>query len=211
MDHDEERGLTGMLTSARSLFDRVIDRVRGAIPRGRDEPHAARVAAVPSEGEPIVTRTMAGLLISQGHDERALAIYEQLIEASPDDRALRAEADAIKRRLQRRAAGAHVDAVVAVAARGQRLLVSWQLDETALARARAVLGVEGEVAARAVIVAASGASDVRSDVREIAGLDASGEWVLDAVPEGARCACAVGVAAGGRFVSAGHARTVVMA
>lgn len=46
--------------------------------------------------EPIRTRTMAKLLATQGHRERALSIYDHLIHKGQADEALRAEADALR-------------------------------------------------------------------------------------------------------------------
>jgi len=46
--------------------------------------------------EPIRTRTFAQLLATQGHVQRALAIYAYLLEKKPDDAALMAEATALR-------------------------------------------------------------------------------------------------------------------
>jgi hypothetical protein len=46
--------------------------------------------------EPIRTRTMAKLLLSQGHPARALSIYEFLIAGGASDPVLLAEADALR-------------------------------------------------------------------------------------------------------------------
>lgn len=52
--------------------------------------------APPACNEPIRTRTMARLLASQGHPQRALSIYEFLLTKPGADDALRAEADALR-------------------------------------------------------------------------------------------------------------------
>jgi hypothetical protein len=46
--------------------------------------------------EPIRTRTMAKLLLAQGHPQRALSIYDALIAEGADDPVLLAEADALR-------------------------------------------------------------------------------------------------------------------
>lgn len=46
--------------------------------------------------EPIRTRTMAKLLASQGHPERALSIYDYLLARPGADNTLRAEAEALR-------------------------------------------------------------------------------------------------------------------
>lgn len=55
-------------------------------------------AAKKAEGckEPIRTRTMAKLLASQGHRERALSIYDHLLRNDASDESLLAEADALR-------------------------------------------------------------------------------------------------------------------
>jgi hypothetical protein len=67
------------------LEDAVVAEVAPAAPR-------KKVAC----SEPIRTRTMAKLLLSQGHPERALSIYEALIAEGASDPALLAEADALR-------------------------------------------------------------------------------------------------------------------
>lgn len=52
--------------------------------------------AVAACSEPIRTRTMAKLLLSQGHPQRALSIYEALIAEGANDPVLLAEADALR-------------------------------------------------------------------------------------------------------------------
>jgi hypothetical protein len=47
--------------------------------------------------EPIRTRTMARLLAAQGYRMRALAIYDELLAGSPEDAALRDEAEAVRK------------------------------------------------------------------------------------------------------------------
>jgi hypothetical protein len=49
--------------------------------------------------EPIRTRSMARLLASQGHHQRALAIYDLLLSANDADASLRAEADTLRGQL----------------------------------------------------------------------------------------------------------------
>ncbi|HEX5661024.1 MAG TPA: hypothetical protein VFX59_27720, partial [Polyangiales bacterium] len=66
-----------------------------------EEAVVTEVRAVPARAgrackEPIRTRTMAKLLLSQGHPERALSIYEALIAEGASDPVLLAEADALR-------------------------------------------------------------------------------------------------------------------
>jgi hypothetical protein len=66
----------------------------------RPQPTAAAPAPAPTEAEsgrePIRTRSMARLLASQGHRDRALSIYSDLLAQNADDDSLRAEADALR-------------------------------------------------------------------------------------------------------------------
>jgi hypothetical protein len=66
-----------------------------------EEAEVTPVAVAPSRKkaackEPIRTRTMAKLLLSQGHAERALSIYDALIADGANDPVLLAEADALR-------------------------------------------------------------------------------------------------------------------
>jgi hypothetical protein len=66
-----------------------------------EEAEVTPVAARPSRtkakcSEPIRTRTMAKLLLSQGHADRALSIYDALIADGASDPVLLAEADALR-------------------------------------------------------------------------------------------------------------------
>lgn len=233
-DDDERRGPLG---TARALLGKVVDKVVdaafGAEPRASSPP-----AAEAEDREPIPTRTMAGLLVSQGHRERALAIYDHLIEAQPDDAGLKSEAEALRN--PGRSTGDDVPgqegavgqegvdglagpkdqagsegepegepAVVAVAAGRARLLLSWRLSDSALDRARQVLGSAGELRARVMVTATDLEGVVSTEAVERRGVEGAGEWVIVA-PPGALCTASVGVAAGARFVSAAHAPTVTV-
>jgi hypothetical protein len=63
-------------------------------PAKLETPAKPRKQAVCSE--PIRTRTMAKLLLSQGHGDRALSIYEALIAAGSTDPLVHAEADELR-------------------------------------------------------------------------------------------------------------------
>jgi len=100
--------------------------------------------------------------------------------------------------------------VVAEALGDDRVRLSWALSAASLERARRVLGVDGELRARLIVVSADDVEVVRADVREHTIAESRGEWLVTNVPAGARCAAAVGVARGTRFVSAGHARVLTV-
>jgi molecular chaperone DnaK len=69
----------------------------------RDLPAALRSSVAPpsaaSEEEPIRTQSMARLLAAQGHKERALGIYDELIAKVPSDATLARERDVLRRSL----------------------------------------------------------------------------------------------------------------
>ncbi len=88
--------------------------------------------------------------------------------------------------------------------------LSWALSDDALARARRVLGEDGELKARLVVVARDDERVVSSQIHDKGGVGAAGEWLVRHIPEGARCTAAVGLSRGERFVSAAHARVVVL-
>ncbi len=172
----------------------------------------------PPNGEPIRTRTMARLLAEQGYLARALTIYGALERAHPHDADLRAEVErtreAAKTRRQpprnRELEPEHDpdQEVALVAVEAHTLLVSWEVSEAGIARAQAVLGSDGVLTARLVVVAPDPTRLVRSETRQRRGVERLGEWVVGDMPAGARATASVGLCAGERFVSIAHAPTL---
>lgn len=170
--------------------------------------------------EPIRTVSMARLLAAQGHRERSLAIYEELIAQNSEDASLRDEAQALRRGepaelppLSAPPESAEHDAwpdagdrlwCEGEPAEGMRL--RWALSEHGQQRARAVLGRDGELAIRLVSIAFDPIRVVRSEITEHGPIDASGEWTAPALTDSARCFAAVGLRHGERFVAVVHAR-----
>lgn len=171
--------------------------------------------------EPIRTRSMARLLAAQGHRERALAIYEELLAQNSEDAGLRREADALRRgepvSEPRLSAPAPAPATpIELPDAGDRLWcdgdpqhglrLRWQLSEQGQQRARAVLGHHGELAIRVVAIKPDSADVVRSEITEHGPVSASGEWVAPSLSAVTRCFAAVGLRDGDRFVAVVHAR-----
>src|SRR6185503_4758953 len=102
--------------------------------------------------EPIRTRTMARLLSSQGHLDRARAIYDELVELTPGDPELLDERRALESmppptdRAAR--SGPTPEAITAVCIDGTSLLIHWSVSEAGIERARQVLGRPGTLVAR---------------------------------------------------------------
>jgi len=157
--------------------------------------------------EPILTRTMAGLLAAQGYHERALRIYDHLVGSEPGDRDLAAEADTVRARMEDEEEIPE-DEVAAVPVRRDALLVSWKVTDRSVDRARRVLGTGGRLTARVVIVARHARDGVSSSTLERPDVDATGEHVFAGVPRGARCTASVGLQNDDRFVSVAHSRVV---
>jgi hypothetical protein len=151
---------------------------------------------------------MAGLLAAQGHDERALVIYDTLLEDSEVDPSVVAEATAVRRRVAERRAGAPHAPVVAIPVRNGAYLIAWQLPEDAIARARSVLGEEGTLAVRVVLVRPDPSAVVAVEVLDRAA-DIAGEWLIDPLTAGSRLTAAVGVQVEDHFVSAAHTTAIV--
>jgi len=218
VNDDERRGALG---AARALLGKVVDKVVDAAfgaesvtppPAQEANKEANKETDPPADREPIPTRTMAGLLVAQGHRDRALAIYDHLVEAHPDDRGLRSEADALRETVPAGGQGADEDQdapVVAVAAGKNRLFLSWQVPAEALDRARRILGGQGEVRLRVMVTATNPDEVVATETVERRSIQSVGDWVITA-PAGALCTAAVGVAEGERFVCAAHAPTVAV-
>lgn len=151
--------------------------------------------------EPIETITMARLLAEQGHFGRASGILERLLARHPDDADLRVEAEDVRAR----AAGHQPVEMVCLVVDGATLLVSWDVREPAIARARRVLGTTGELAVRVVITAPDAVRIVDSHTRERREVAAAGEWLLEDLTPGTRATASVGLMVGERFVSIAHA------
>jgi hypothetical protein len=86
----------------------------------------------------------------------------------------------------------------------RELHVRWQVSEQAAARARSLLGSDGELAVRLVSVRADPAHVVRSEVTEHGPITHEGEWVAELASEDTHCVAAIGVRNAGRFVSIVH-------
>jgi hypothetical protein len=157
--------------------------------------------------EPILTRTMAGVLAAQGYHERVLRIYDHLLGARPDDDDLEAEADAVRGRMAE-GDGPPEDEVAAVPVKQDALLVSWKVTPRSIERARAVLGGEGKLTARVVVVARGRGANLASETLEHPAVAETGEHLFTSIPRRARCTASVGLLANERFVSVAHSRVV---
>jgi hypothetical protein len=172
--------------------------------------------------EPIRTHSMARLLAVQGHRERALAIYEELLAQNSADGELGREAAALRDghaltfapgelplppEKPRRELPASEDRI-ACEARGEgTLAVRWSVSDAGLVRARLLLGAPGELAVRIVSIRPDPARVVRSDITEHGPISADGEWTTKLGTPGVRSFASVGLRDAHRFVSIVHART----
>jgi hypothetical protein len=169
--------------------------------------------------EPIRTRTMARLLSAQGHRERALAIYEELLAQNSADATLQGEAEAVRRgetleepalpdppyppeRWPTPQAG---DRLECSGMPAEGLTLRWQVTAAGERRACAVLGSDGELTLRVVSIQPDPERIVRSEITEHGPVAAAGEWQAPGMPAGARCFAAVGMRSGSRFVAIVHA------
>ncbi|MFW5926342.1 MAG: hypothetical protein ACOCV4_09270, partial [Myxococcota bacterium] len=168
-------------------------------------PAEARAPAAPAEEEPIRTKTLARLLAQQGHRRRALAMYQALREAHPEDASLAEEMVALQGEAD--ADEAPPEEMVSVAVDEHTVWVSWHVSEMGLNRANRLLGSPGKLAVRLAVTAPDEERVVRTDAHELTDVDAEGEWIVRGLPEGARATASVGVLGQGRFVSIAHHRT----
>ena len=178
------------------------------------------------EEEPIRTRSMAQLLAAQGHRERALAIYEELIAQDSTDKTLEREAAALRRgepaqdialpeppreqRPSQAPSGVWSSSKERLTCEGEPhsgLLLRWAITHEGERRARAVLGVDdgaGELTVRLVSIRPDAERIVRSEITEHGPVAASGEWAPGPLLDTERCVAAIGMRAGDRFVSIVH-------
>lgn len=194
-------------------------------PEAQSQPEPAPAAA-PSrattaifEQEPIRTHSMARLLAHQGHRERALAIYEELLARHTDEPTLLEEAEILRgggdiERIPSHLPGPRSDYPLPVSAdhvgcEGSPeagLRVHWTVTPEGTARAQAVLGEAGELAIRVVAISRDPERVVRSEITEHGPVDADGSWQAQPLDPDARCFVAIGVRSQSRFVSIAHTR-----
>ncbi len=173
--------------------------------------------------EPIRTHSMARLLAVQGHRERALVIYEELLAKNSADAALAREASALRNghpltfapgELPHPHGSARETSLellasdrIACEARGDGAMsVRWSISEAGLARARTLLGSGGELAVRLVSIRPDPARVVRSEITEHGPIQRDGEWATSLGVGSARSFAAVGLRDAERFVSIVHTR-----
>jgi hypothetical protein len=173
--------------------------------------------------EPIRTRSMAQLLAAQGHAERALAIYEELLAQDSGDAMLLREAAALRRgepvpeialptppRPSSAPTGVWSSSKEKLECEGEPgsgLLLRWTITGEGERRARALLGLaesDGELTVRLVAIRPDPDQVVRSEITEHGPVSASGQWSLAPLNDVARCVATVGLRAGDRFVSIVH-------
>ncbi|MFO0694189.1 MAG: hypothetical protein U0230_11580 [Polyangiales bacterium] len=169
--------------------------------------------------EPFPTRTMAQILSAQGEKRRALAIYRALVAKDPDDADLAAEMRAVAKALETspppapRPSEDTVTAdqeVVAVRVDKTSVLVSWEVSDAGIERAKRLLPDARGLAARLVVVAPDPEEVVRTEAKQ-RGVERMGEWLVAGLPPGAYATAAVGLVDGERFVSIAHARVLAPA
>jgi hypothetical protein len=158
--------------------------------------------------EPIQTRTMARLLAQQGHGRRAAAIYTKLLQRHPNDDALRREIEQARDTPDRPVSersddDEEPDEVVSVRADDDRFVLAWRVGGEAVARARRLLGSDGTIARRTVVVRPDAQTIVRSEEHTMPA-SAEGAAIIEGVKAGARAIVAIGVLDGERFVSIAH-------
>jgi hypothetical protein len=103
--HAEARRSEAMRARLEATKARLATRLAAPPEPPAPEPAPPAAAAAPRDNsddddgdeEPIRTRSMARLLASQGHRNRALKIYDALLAANGGDAELRAEAEALRR------------------------------------------------------------------------------------------------------------------
>ena len=166
---------------------------------------------------------MARILYGQGHRELALAVYRELMAASPHDeglrqqfqRAARGEPVPVEEAAATAAAPAPVEldpsmpggtgAIRCQPAGAEALNLSWEVSAAGVERAGQVLREPGELVVRVICVAPDPAQAARTEVWERGPVPSAGAWSVGQLPADCRCFAAVGLRAGDRFVSIAHA------
>lgn len=175
------------------------------------------------EAEPIRTLSMARLLASAGERERALAVYEELIARESGDPVLRREAEILRAGGDLRGLpmpeytptkvprprgddappdDAHIRWERSES--GEHITAHFDVSDSGIARAQAVLGQRGELTLRLVTIRPDVSKVVRSEVEDHALPGNEGAFEIGPVDPSARCLLSLGLRAGERFVSITH-------
>lgn len=200
------------LRTARALFGRVVTIARTALERRETEPAPPPTGFDAPIHEPIRTRSMADLLISQGHAERGRDMLRALVRDKPSDAALAARLHEVDARLSeealardaKRALDEGVDAFVTLLTHGKARAVVWRLDALRTTRGRALLGGDGLPTLRVVRIVAHPDHSVESHRDDRALEGTSGFTRIEAEPD-ARLVVSIGLKHAERFVSMLHA------
>ncbi|MBK8170839.1 MAG: hypothetical protein IPK60_10925 [Sandaracinaceae bacterium] len=172
---------------------------------GEPSETSSTVASPAPDDEPIQTRTMARLLANQGHQQRALAIYARLLQASPNDSELRAERDELA------TTGAlsldtdyASDSVEVTRTHPTSLFIRWELSHGGVKRAAALHAGAATLTVRVVSIEADEHAVVTTHVREFTAEGRVGERLISEIAPHAICLVAVGIGEGDSFVSIAH-------
>lgn len=170
--------------------------------------------------EPIRTHSMARLLAGQGHRDRALAIYEELLAQQSNDGELKREMQELRAQakgepLERELPAPPMpgstssdDEIVCERRDTAGIALRWHVTRQGIERARQVLGEDGEFAVRVVAIVPDPEQVVRSDISEHGPVESSGQWQAAPIDGSARCLAAIGLRNSGasRFVSIAHVK-----
>ena len=122
--------------------------------------------------EPLPTRTMARLLATQGHGERAISIYEKLLSQNPDDTALSEELETLRLALLSNVSGLDQKKSIRIQSIDEEsILVSWR-------------GVEKGKAHLLSLEIENKEGQKRSIEAEIRDADS---WIGSQIDEGCKC------------------------
>ena len=102
------------------------------------------------------------------------------------------------------------DEVLVTPAGEGAVLVSWQLSEHGIARARKIAADASDVAVRLFVVTRDAALGSQTSVRERT-VGRAGEWLAAELPQGALVIASVGIGSGNAFVSVAHSPSTPIA
>ncbi len=194
---------TASVDAART--ERAVAEVTGAS-------NSPEVSAAP---EPIRTRTMARLLAVQGHRDRAVRIYRELLGQDPSNTRVRNELAELLA-VPGAPVGDGTDSVKAEVEPAGRIALSWTATDAGRARAESLLAATSSptspdlvppLVLRRVTMTVAENGEVRSDVTDESAIPATGSRTYDADPTGT-ITFAIGLRSGERFVAIAHTAPV---
>jgi predicted Zn-dependent protease len=169
--------------------------------------------SISNSREPIKTRTMARVLLEQGHPRRALSILRKLVDEQPDNASLRDELQQAEQALQKDSEEDHQEdadpeqgEIVFVPLQAQQAIVAWEISEQRIQKSAQWIG-HGKLTLQVVLVAPDKSALILSEVRKKT-VTHQGAWWIESIPKDCQVTASIGIETQERFISLMHTQVM---